>query len=89
VREGCVLLMDALAHPETPLVVSSHCHWTIDALASVPPDAHQPDRYDERSPYTHILDALRYFAVNGPPAGRKRSGGSVAYGEGRPMRLEL
>jgi hypothetical protein len=47
VREGCVLLMDALAHPELPLVVSSRCHWTIEALASVPPDPHQPERYDE------------------------------------------
>jgi hypothetical protein len=79
VREGCVLLMDALAHPELPLIVSSTCHWMIEALASVPPDPHQPDRYDERSPYTHILDALRYFAVNGPPCGRKRSGGGIAW----------
>jgi hypothetical protein len=72
VREGCVLLMDALAHPQLPLVVAASCHWTIEALASVPPDPHQPERYDERSPYTHILDALRYFAVNGPAMGRAR-----------------
>ena len=73
VREGCVLLMDALAHPELPLVVAASCHWTIEALACVPPDPHQPERYDERSGYTHILDALRYFAVNGPAMGRVRS----------------
>jgi hypothetical protein len=84
VREGCVLLMDALAHPELPLVVSGHCHWTIDALASVPPDPHLPDRYDERSPYTHILDALRYFVVNGPPLGRVFSASSVSWGPPNP-----
>jgi len=37
VREGCVLLMDALADPKLPLVVASCCHWTIEAFASVPP----------------------------------------------------
>lgn len=85
VREGCVLLMDAIAHPKLPLVGSSRCHGTIEALASVPPDPHQPDRYDERSPHTHVFDALRYFAVNGPPCGRSRSTGSnVAYGVARP-----
>jgi hypothetical protein len=83
VREGCVLLMDALAHPELPVVVSSRCHWTIEALSSVPPDPHQPERYDERSRYEHILDALRYFAVNGPPIGRPRSSGSsIAFSAG-------
>ena len=87
VREGCVLLMDALAHPELPLVVSRRCHWTMEALASVPPDPHQPERYNERSRYEHILDALRYFAVNRPPIGRKPSSGcNVAFSEGPPRR---
>jgi hypothetical protein len=75
--------MDALAHPELPLVVSARCHWTIEALSSVPPDPHQPERYDERSPYTHLLDALRYFAVNGPPVG-----GSVGIDLSHNMRGE-
>jgi len=88
VREGCVLLMDALAHPELPLVVSSRCAWTIEALSSVAPDPHQGERYDERSPYTHILDALRYFAVNGPPVGKRVGSGSVAFATGR-RRLEF
>jgi hypothetical protein len=79
VREGCVLLMDALAHPELPLVVAANCHWTIEALACVPPDPHQPERYDEKSRYTDILDALRYFAVNGPTRGRARSRQARAY----------
>lgn len=39
VREGCVLLMDALADQKLPLVIASSCHWTIEALASVPPTA--------------------------------------------------
>ncbi len=67
-----MLLMDALADPELSLVVSADCHWTIEALACVPPDPHQPERYDERSRYTHILDALRYFAVNAQALGRAR-----------------
>ena len=86
VREGCVLLMNALADPQLPLVVAGSCHATIEALASVPPDPHQPERYDERSQHTHILDALRYFAVNGPPIGRRpSSGGAIAYSAGRRM----
>jgi hypothetical protein len=89
VREGCVLLMNALADPQLPLVVAGSCHATIEALASVPPDPHQPERYDERSQHTHILDALRYFAVNGPRIGRKPSSGcNVAY-EPATRRLEF
>jgi hypothetical protein len=89
VREGCVLLMNALADPQLPLLVAGSCHATIEALASVPPDPHQPERYDERSQHTHILDALRYFAVNGPRIGRKpSSGGGVAY-EPATRRLEF
>jgi hypothetical protein len=92
VREGCVLLMDALAHPELPLVVAASCRWTIEALACVPPDPHQPERYDERSPYTHILDALRYFAVNSPARGGVpprtcRVVSSSAHGRRRVLRL--
>lgn len=91
VREGCVLLMDALADPKLPLVVASYCTWTIEAFASVPPDPHQPERYDERSPYEHILDALRYFAVNSPPVGRVHSSAnSVSFGSGpRRRRMEF
>ncbi len=84
VREGCLLLMNALADPQLPLVVATSCHFTIEALASVPPDPHLAERYDERSPYQHILDALRYFMVNSAPAGRRPcSGNSVGFGEGR------
>ena len=80
VREGCVLLMSALADPKLPLVVAKSCPWTIEALSSVPPDPHQPERYDERSQYEHILDALRYFMVNSPPVGKRpRSGHSIGY----------
>ena len=45
-------------------VISSACPWLIEALATVAPDRQRPDIYDERSPYTHVLDALRYWAVN-------------------------
>jgi hypothetical protein len=90
VREGCVLLMDALAHPELPLVIGSGCHWTIEAFSSVPPDPHQPERYDERSRYTHILDALRYFAVNSPPVGRvTSSASSISYNTSPRRQMEF
>ena len=56
--------MNLLADPKLPLVISTACPWTIEALASVRPDRHRPDVYDERSPYTHVLDALRYWTVN-------------------------
>jgi hypothetical protein len=64
VRDGCVRIMNMLADAKLPLVVSAACPWTIEALASVAPDRHRPDVYDEASPYTHVLDALRYWAVN-------------------------
>jgi len=64
IRDGCVRLMGMLADPELPLVVSRACPWTIEALSCVTPDRHRPDLYDETSDYTHILDALRYWAVN-------------------------
>jgi hypothetical protein len=90
VREGCVRLMDALGNDELPLVVASRCHWTIEAFATVAPDRHQPERYDEGSPYTHILDALRYWAVNSPPAGRVHfSAPSIASGGARPPRARM
>jgi hypothetical protein len=69
VRDGCVRIMDMLADEKLPLVVSSACPWTIEALASVAPDRHRPDVYEEASPYTHVLDALRYWAVNRSIAG--------------------
>ena len=85
-----MLLMDALADPKLPLVVASSCTWTIEAFASVPPDPHQPERYDERSPYEHILDALRYFAVGSPPVGRARSSASsISFNEGPRRRMEF
>jgi len=64
VRDGCVRIMSMLADAKLPLVVSAACPWTIEALASIAPDRHRPDVYDEASPYTHVLDALRYWAVN-------------------------
>jgi hypothetical protein len=40
-------------------------NWPIvRTLASVGPDRHRPDVHDERSPYTHVLDALRCWTVN-------------------------
>jgi hypothetical protein len=64
IRDGCVLLMDALADKNLPLVISAACPWTIQAFSQVKPDKANEGVYDERSEYTHILDALRYWAVN-------------------------
>ena len=64
IRDGCMLLMNALADPVIPLVVSTKCQWLIKAFSTIRPDKNQPEVYDERSQFTHILDALRYFFVN-------------------------
>jgi len=64
IRDGCVRLISAIADPDLPLLVSKSCVWTAEALGSVSPDKQKPDRYDEKSSYTHALDALRYFMVN-------------------------
>jgi hypothetical protein len=64
IRDGCVRVMDAIADPDLPLVVSQSCTWTVEALGAISPDRKRPDVYDETSSYTHVLDALRYFMVN-------------------------
>jgi hypothetical protein len=64
IRDGCVRIMDAIADPDIPLVVSRSCSWTVEALGAISPDRKRPDVYDETSSYTHVLDALRYFMVN-------------------------
>ena len=66
IRDGCVRLFDAIADPDLPLLVSKHCPWLLEALRGVRPDKQRPDLYDQResSPYQHVLDALRYWAVN-------------------------
>ncbi len=64
IRDGCVRLMDMLADPVLPLVVSTRCEWLCQAFSAVKPDRHHPDVYDEGSDYTHILDSLRYWAIN-------------------------
>jgi hypothetical protein len=69
VRDGCVRIMDSLADPELPLLVSKSCKWLIECLGAVSPDKSHPDVYDEKSDYDHALDALRYFFVNRPVGG--------------------
>ncbi len=66
IRDGCVALLGLIADPDLPLLVSDDCPCLIEALTSVPPDKSRPDLYDQResSPYQHVLDALRYWAIN-------------------------
>ena len=64
IRDGCVRIMDTIADPNLPLLVSRSCTWTAEALGRISPDKHRPDVYDEKSTYCHALDALRYFLVN-------------------------
>lgn len=73
IRDGCVRIMSALADQALPLVVSRSCPWLIEALSTVRPDKHRPDLYDEGSDYTHVLDALRYWAVNNAVASAPQS----------------
>jgi hypothetical protein len=70
IRDGCVKLFDLIADAAQPLLVSKRCPWLLEALTTVTPDKHKPDLYDqaESSQYQHVLDALRYWAVNVRPA---------------------
>ena len=68
VRDGCVRFMDSIGHPELPLLVSKGCPWLCEAIGAVSPDRRHPDVYDEGSPYSRALDAMRYFYVNQPLA---------------------
>jgi hypothetical protein len=66
IRDGCVALLGLIADPDIPLVVSDDCPCLLEAITSVQPDKTRPDLYDQResSPYQHVLDALRYWAIN-------------------------
>ncbi len=79
IRDGCIRIMNLLADPDLPLVVSEDCPQLIRCLTQVKPDKSRPELYDQRedSPYQHLLDALRYLLVNKPSSG----GGGVAYEE--------
>jgi len=81
VRDGCVRVMDALAEPVLPLVVSDACPGLIRALQQVKPHKTHPETYDnDHEIFSHPLDALRYLLVNLKdagafrPPGRDRSG---------------
>lgn len=66
IRDGCVALLGMVADPDLPLLVSEDCPCLLEAITCVPPDKTRPDLYDQResSPYQHVLDALRYWAIN-------------------------
>jgi hypothetical protein len=65
VRDGCVRIMDALAHPVQPLVIGECCGGLIRALAQVKAHRSSPDIYDtDHELFSHPLDALRYLLVN-------------------------
>jgi hypothetical protein len=81
IRDGCMRIMNALADPDLPLVVSEDCPDLIRCLTQVKPDKAKPELYDQRedSPYQHLLDALRYFFVNHRPgSGGGSLGGSAS-----------
>jgi hypothetical protein len=64
VRDGCVRLTERIGDPERPLLVHPRCTELVAALNTIKPDKSKPDLYDERSPFTHVLDALRYLVWN-------------------------
>lgn len=82
-RDGCVRVMEAIADPDLPLVVSTRCPGLIRAMSQVKPHRTSPEVYDYDHPvYSHPLDALRYFFIgyrggsfSAPPAGRSRTAG--------------
>jgi hypothetical protein len=79
IRDGCMRIMNLLADPDLPLIVSEDCPQLIRCLTQVKPDKGHPELYDQRedSPYQHLLDALRYLLVN-VRLGAGTGGGSVA-----------
>jgi hypothetical protein len=66
VRDGAMALLDAIASPTIPLVVSRKCEHLIAAFSTIKPDRNQPDRPDEASPHAHVIDATRYLVVGRP-----------------------
>jgi hypothetical protein len=64
IRDGCTRMVDAISDPQIPLVVSTKCPWLIQGLQTIRPDRLHSDVYDEGSPYTHVLDSVRYALVN-------------------------
>jgi hypothetical protein len=67
VRDGCVLIMNALADETHPPVVSERCVGLIRALSQVKPHRSKPESYDtDHELFSHPLDALRYLLVNMP-----------------------
>lgn len=88
IRDGCMRIMNLLADPDLPLIVSEDCPQLIRCLTQVKPDKSKPELYDQRedSPYQHLLDALRYLLVNlrdGGPFKPPGSGASRERGGGR------
>lgn len=68
IRDGCVRIMEALADPELPLVISDACPALIAALSQLKPHRTRPEIYDVDHPvHSHPADALRYLLVNVSP----------------------
>jgi hypothetical protein len=66
IRDGCLRIMNLLADPDLPLIISEDCPQLIRCITQVKPDKSKPELYDQREdcPYQHLLDALRYLLVN-------------------------
>ncbi len=64
IREGCTRIMDALADPELPLVVSTRCPFLIEALSSAKVDPNKEGEYLKDGYYEHCLDALRMIMLH-------------------------
>lgn len=83
VRDGCVRIMDVLADPDLPLIVSDACPGLIRALSQVKPLKGHEERYDTEHPFSDPLDALRYLLINlrdvgaGTPSGGPSRPGPV------------
>jgi hypothetical protein len=53
------------------------CPWLLEAFSTIRPDRLHADVYDESSDFDHILDAVRYLAIN-LAAKARTSSGSIA-----------
>jgi hypothetical protein len=91
VRDGCVRILDMLADPVLPLVVSNACPNLIRALSQVKPHKTRSECYDfDHEIFSHPLDALRYLLVNlRPGAGSASPPSSPRPREAPPGRVVI
>lgn len=65
VKDGVVLMCESIGDPDEDrrLIIHPRCAGLITALSNVEKHRNDEDIYDTDGPYSHVLDALRYWHV--------------------------